>query len=133
MNQETINVNDKVICRNPKTGQTLTTGAKLFHSLYRDKGFELVTRDNMEPDGRAEPAKPTQVRGGEPRSVTGSAAAVAKALGVVEGDADPATSKTAVGSQPEGTGKNEVQTNANQSDTIDDERTPNKRDRGRSS
>lgn len=81
-----INVNEKVTCRNPETGQVLTVGAKVFHSIYIDKGFELVTRDNVETGasghgrrGNGRESKPKA----EPESVqTGSAAGIAAGLGL---------------------------------------------------
>lgn len=110
-----------VICKNPKTGQTLTTTAKVFYSIYIDKGFELVNRGNVEDDGRREPTKTASVR--EPKSVVvGSAAAVAAALELAPGP----------NAETGGLKNNEVPINVDASD-VSDERPSRRRDRGRTS
>lgn len=134
-----INVNEKVTCRNPETGQTITCGAKVFYSLYIEKGFEIVNRDNADAAAKKKPSgeKPK----GEPASVTGSAADIAERLNLTNnpGTDPPKTPADNAGGDAEtdaagpatGKGKSTNEDDANLDGTVTTERESNRRDRGR--
>ncbi len=140
---KTDDVNEIVTVLNPATGQVLNTTAKVFGSIYKDKGFQLVSRDNVDngnavPKGsaqkrRSEPASQTgsaQKRRSEPASQTGSAADIAAGLGLAA-----ATDQTAIDAEKGVAGSGAEKTN-NENDANSDgsdvtaERESNKRDRG---
>jgi hypothetical protein len=127
---------DKIVVKNAKTGQTMETGRKLFESIYKDKGFEIVTRDNVDADGRRDPAKSSNAKKGEPKSSTGSAADVATRLGLKDDEATP--DKASGSGTPDkaltAAAGNEGAINAieaNTDDAVTDERPSIGRDRGR--
>lgn len=150
-----------VVCRNPETGQLIPTTIKVFESIYIDKGFELVDRDNAD-NGVHRSAAPNKKTAKEPASVqTGSAASIAATLGIgsdtgsaadtttktanVEGDAAGGTKAPRVQGEPRrdittpadnaGTDVVDETENGNETDidgaTVTPEREPTKRDRGR--
>ena len=138
-----------VICRVPASGQIIYTTEKVYGSIYADKGFERVDASNADMPGTRAPAPVKAPR--EPASIsTGSAAAIAKGLGIdkgaetttggmtfpeaaakakasrVAGEGSPAID---AGSGDEGA-NDEDGVNANGA-AIEDERGSAKRDRGR--
>jgi hypothetical protein len=56
---------------NPDSGQTMTCTQKQFDSLYRDKGFQIVDRDNADQAAQGQKAKTNFAR---PSKGAGSAA-----------------------------------------------------------
>lgn len=143
-----------IIVRNPATGQVLKTSEKIFDSIYRDKGFEVVTRDNAEKGVASSGKKP---KDNGPISVVSSAADMASRLGLEDAaDKDPepttatnadAESDVAAGGDAESGGietgdtdkakdpeskTNEVNVDTD-GDAVSDAREPAKRDRGRGS
>jgi hypothetical protein len=73
---------ETIMVRNPASGQILQTTKKVFHSIYLDKGFEIVTRDNVANGVTSSGRKSGEKRRSEPASVNGSAAAIAAGLGL---------------------------------------------------
>ena len=126
---KTDDVNEIVTVLNPATGQVLNTTAKVFGSIYKDKGFQLVSRDNVD-NGNAVPKGSAQKRRSEPASQTGSAADIAAGLGLAA-----ATDQTAIDAEKGVAGSGAEKTN-NENDANSDgsdvtaERESNKRDRG---
>jgi len=117
-----INATEIVTWQNPATGQIGTSTAKVYHSIYADKGFMLVTRDNVEV-GVAAGRTSGEKRRSEPASETGSAASIAQGLGLDNSPANDAEKGVAKGT-------NAKQIDADRSDASA-ERESNKRDRGR--
>lgn len=78
-------VHDGVLVRNPKDGQVIQTTRKVWESVYKDKGFELVKRDAK--------TKPGSTPAGNAGNVAGpgtSAADIAARLGVGQAQASQA-------------------------------------------
>jgi hypothetical protein len=73
---------ENVNVKNPQTGQVLTVPRKLYDSVYRDKGFDLIDRGSAEAAGST--GKPAKAAAGSkpPADKTGSAADIAKNLGI---------------------------------------------------
>jgi hypothetical protein len=83
----------EVVITNAETGQTMTATRKTFNSIYRDKGFELVDRENADKAGAGKPkqafARPSRGTGA---AAGQSAKDVAKNIGLESGDeSDPMT------------------------------------------
>jgi hypothetical protein len=108
---------------------------KAFHSVYADKGFDLITRD-MIAHMAAAPLRPAPGASME----TGGAASIAASLGMTgeDGGADPNAAggavgpgnfTDAIGADDLPKGKNEI--NANPKIEISEERKPAGRDRTR--
>lgn len=150
---------EQVVCKNPKTGQVLTTTAKVFHSIYVDKGFELLSRQNVDHDDREDrPRKNSRSR--EPRSEElSSARDIANRLGIDPnagpGEPEKGNFAASIGADdlpgmppsatpvpavptgrtmPEGEADNvDLHADADIDDTDSAPRPANRRDRGRSS
>lgn len=91
-----------VTVRNPESGQTFVATSKAFNSVYRDKGFELVDRENAEKAASGKGTKPNPKAGDN----IGSAADVAAKVGITGtpgSSIDPATGGRVIG-QSKGTG-----------------------------
>lgn len=87
-----MNTLQSIVVRHRETGQVMTTTNKAFDAVYQAKGFEVVDRDNAGP-GTAAGRIEIKMRRDEPVSTTGSAAAVAVALGLESATTpDPASS-----------------------------------------
>lgn len=130
-----------VLVVNPKNGQPLEVSEKAFNSVYRDKGFEIVDRDNADKVSAARPGRRLSGENvGKGNRVTGretpadnagsgvgdastvSAADIAKTIGLT---GQEGTAETTTG----GAKANEGKTNTNKPATA--ERNSAKRDRGR--
>lgn len=80
----------------------MTVSAKVFHSIYIEKGFELVTRDNADSSvtGHKKTGNGAKTKS-EPASVNNSTAELAARLGLTpQTDSEPKTSTTSDGTVP---------------------------------
>lgn len=105
---------DPITVINPATGQILTCTEKLFYSIYREKGFEVVDRDNADKGVAAGSGGSKRSNGErrrtEPTSEIGSAADIAAGLGLDNKTAgDAGTGVEDDGDEDEG-GKDENRT-----------------------
>jgi hypothetical protein len=120
---------ENVNVKNPKTGQVLTVPRKLYDSVYRDKGFDLIDRGSAEAAGST--GKPAKAAAGSkpPADKTGSAADIAKNLGIegetgTEGMTFPEAAEVAKEQKA-----NEI--DVNPGNAASEERNSAQRDRGR--